>query len=140
MAEETRRRSASGTFPYPVPRTPSMHLDAFRDLCLGLPGATEDLPFGPDALVFKVAGKMFALTNLERTPPTANLKCDPERAVELREAYADIEPGWHMNKRHWNTVGLQGDVPDETIRLLAEHSYALVVAGLPARLRDGIGG
>ena len=117
-----------------------MHLDTFRDLCLGLPGATEDLPFGPDALVFKVAGKMFALTNLERTPPAATLKCDPERAVELRERYADVEPGYHMSKRHWNTVGLQGDVPADVVRQLVQDSYALVVAGLPARLRAEIGG
>lgn len=73
-----------------------MHLDALRDLCLSQPGATESLPFGPDALVFKVGGKMFALTNLERMPPAATLKCDPERAVELRERYADVAPGWHM--------------------------------------------
>ena len=73
-----------------------MHLDAFRDHCLAQPGATEGLPFGPDTLVFKVGGKMFALINLERTSPAANLKCDPARAVELRERYADVAPGYHM--------------------------------------------
>ena len=79
-----------------------MHLDTFRDVCLGLPGATEDLPFGPDALVFKVAGKMFALTNLERMPPAATLKCDPRaRPSSCAEQYTDVEPGWHMNKKHW---------------------------------------
>ena len=106
-----------------------MHLDAFRDHCLALPGAEETLPFGPDTLVFKVGGKMFAL------PPSVNLKCDPERAVELREQYDAITPGWHMNKVHWNTVGLQADVPDDVIRELADHSYALVRASLPKRIR-----
>ena len=117
-----------------------MHLDAFRDLCLRQPGATESFPFGPNGLTFKVAGKMFALLHLDAIPPTANLKCDPERAVELRETYADVAPGYHMNKTHWNTVGLRGDVPNEILRQLAEHSYALVVAGLPARLRAEIDG
>ena len=117
-----------------------MHLDALRDHCLARPGATEDLPFGPDTLVFKVGGKMFALAGLERMPPSVNLKCDPERAVELREAYADVAPGWHMNKTHWNTVGLRGDVPDEVVRELVDHSYALVVASLPARVRAGLAG
>ncbi len=115
-----------------------MHLDAFRDHCLSLAGATEDQPFGPDTLVFKVAGKMFALIGLERMPPAANLKCDPERAVDLREEYEAVAPGWHMNKRHWNTVGLQGDVPSAVIRELVDHSYGLVVAGLPARVRAEI--
>ena len=117
------------------PRLRPMHLDAFRDHCLALPGAEETLPFGPDTLVFKVGGKMFALMGLERLPPSVNLKCDPERAVELREQYDAIAPGWHMNKVHWNTVGLQADVPDDVIRELADHSYALVRASLPKRIR-----
>jgi predicted DNA-binding protein (MmcQ/YjbR family) len=117
-----------------------MHLDAFRTYCLAKPGATEGFPFGGDTLVFKVAGKMFALVGLERVPPAANLKCDPERAVELRETYADVEPGYHMNKQHWNTVGLRGDVPGDVIRDLVDHSYALVVAGLPRRVRDELVG
>ncbi|WP_412062548.1 MmcQ/YjbR family DNA-binding protein [Rubrivirga sp. IMCC45206] len=115
-----------------------MHLDAFRDHCLALPGATEDLPFGPDTLVFKVGGKMFALMGLEKEPPFVNLKCDPERAVELRERYANVTPGWHMNKRHWNSVGLRGDVPGETICELADHSYALVVGSLPKAARAAV--
>ena len=115
-----------------------MHLDAFRDHCLALPGATEDLPFGPDTLVFKVGGKMFALMGLEREPPFVNLKCDPGRAVELRERYDDVTPGWHMNKKHWNSVGLRGDVPGETIRGLADHSYALVAASLSKAARAAL--
>ena len=117
-----------------------MHLDVLRRHCLAKPGATEDLPFGPDTLVFRVAGKMFALADLDGLPPTVNLKCDPERAVALRERYADVRPGYHMDKRHWNTVGLQGDVPGDVVRDLVDHSYALVVAGLPRRLRDGLRG
>lgn len=117
-----------------------MHLESLRQHCLAKPGATEDLPFGPDTLVFRVAGKMFALANLEWIPPAVNLKCDPERAADLRERYADVRPGYHMNKRHWNTVGLQGDVPADLVRDLVDHSYALVVAGLPRRLRADLGG
>lgn len=113
-----------------------MHLDTLRTYCLAKPGSSEDLPFGPDTLVFKVEGKLFALTNLEWIEPAVNLKCDPARAVELREQYAGIRPGYHMNKRHWNTVDLQGDVPGGLIRQLVDHSYDLVVAGLPKRVRD----
>lgn len=115
-----------------------MHLEAFRTFCLALPDVTEDTPFGPDTLVFRVGGKLFALLGLEAVPPTVNLKCDPERALELREAYADVRPGYHMNKRHWNTVGLQGDVPAPLVRELTEHSYRLVRASLPRRIRDGL--
>ena len=117
-----------------------MHLDAFRDYCLAKPHATEDLPFGPDVLTFKVAGKMFAITNLERLPPAVGLKCDPERALELREAYDGISTGPYLNKKHWNYVQLRGDVPDHLIHELVDHSYALVVAGLPRRERERLAG
>ncbi|GAB5536597.1 MAG: MmcQ/YjbR family DNA-binding protein [Rubricoccaceae bacterium] len=113
-----------------------MHLDTLRDACLAKPGVTEDLPFGPDTLVFKVKGKVFALTNVEWLESAVNLKCDPERAVELREQYTGIRPGYHMNKRHWNTVELQADVPSALLRQLVDHSYELVVSGLSKRLRD----
>lgn len=116
-----------------------MHLDDLRQHCLAKPGATEDLPFGPDTLVFRVRGKMFALAGLDAVSPTVNLKCDPERALDLRERYADVQPGYHMNKRHWNTVGLRGSVPAGVVRELVDHSYALVVAGLPRRDRDALG-
>ncbi len=105
-----------------------MHLDAFRDHALALPGVTEDQPFGPDFLVFRVGPKIFALLALD--DDRVNLKCDPEEAVELRERYADVVPGYHMNKTHWNTVGLQGDVPAAEIRAMAEASYGLVRATL----------
>ena len=103
-----------------------------------MPGAVEDQPFGPDALVFKVGGKMFALTNLERMPPAVNLKCDPERAVELRERYRAVEPGWHMNKTHWNTVQLQGDAGADDLRQWVVDSYQLVVAGLTRKARAAL--
>ncbi len=110
-----------------------MHLDAFRDHALALPGVTEDQPFGPDTLVFRIGGKIFALLALDAA--TVNLKCDPEHAVELREGYADVQPGYHMNKRHWNTVGLQGDVPAAEVRAMASASYGLVRATLTKTAR-----
>ena len=115
-----------------------MRLDEFRELCLAQPGASESLPFGPDALVFKVRGKMFALLNLERLPETGALKCHPERAAELRERYAGVAPGWHLNKRHWNDVVLASDVPAPLIRELVGHSYALVVARLTRKERAAL--
>jgi predicted DNA-binding protein (MmcQ/YjbR family) len=115
-----------------------MHLDAYRDLCLGLPHVTEDQPFGPDVLVFRIGGKIFALLGLDRYPPTVTLKCDPERAVEMRALYADVQPGYHMNKQHWNTVGLQGDVPATVLRDLTRHACAVVRAGLPKGVRAAL--
>ncbi len=107
-----------------------MQLDAFRSACLALPEAAEDLPFGPDVLVFKVGGKMFALLSLDNLPPRASLKCEPERAAELRERYAAVTPGYHLNKRHWNTLVLGADVPADLVRSMIADSYRLVVAGL----------
>lgn len=108
--------------------------------CLGRkPGAAEEYPFGDGAAVFKVGGKMFALVHLGDEPGSLNLKCDPGWAEELRTIYPDaIRPGYHMNKRHWNTVALDGTVPAEEILELVEHSYELVVAGLPRRVREGL--
>lgn len=116
-----------------------MELPDVIDLCLSLPGAEETTPFGPDALVYKVAGKMFAITVPEDFPSRINLKCDPERAVELRDEHKGIKPGWHMNKRHWNTVMLDGTVPPKLVRELVVHSYELVVAALPKKAREGLG-
>jgi predicted DNA-binding protein (MmcQ/YjbR family) len=101
-----------------------------RAFCRGFNACTEEFPFGPEASVFKVLGKMFALSALEARPLTVNLKCDPDDAVRLREAHEAIAPGWHMNKRHWNTVTVSG-LPDPMVRELIEDSYDLVVAGLP---------
>ncbi len=120
------------------PSASVVHLDTFRDLCLSHPFVTESLPFGPTALVSKVGGKMFALLSLDEVEATANLKCEPEEAVELRERYAGVAPGYHMNKRHWNTVTLASDVPDAEIRAMVAASYALVVAGLPRAAREAL--
>ncbi len=95
---------------------------------LSKPGTEETTPFGPDALVFKVGGKMFALTSPDEFPARLNLKCDPERALALRDEYESIIPGYHMNKRHWNTLILDGGVPSKLIRELIDHSYDLVAS------------
>ncbi|MFI0236161.1 MmcQ/YjbR family DNA-binding protein [Streptomyces sp. NPDC016845] len=102
-----------------------------RAFCLSFNAAVEDFPFNPETSVFKVLGKVFALSSLDGVPLTVNLKCDPEDAVRLREEYEGVVvPGWHMNKRHWNTVTV-GELPDRMVRELVEDSYDLVVAGLP---------
>ncbi|MFD3559971.1 MmcQ/YjbR family DNA-binding protein [Streptomyces sp. NPDC058686] len=101
-----------------------------RALCLSFNAAVEEFPFNPDTSVFKVLGKLFALTNLDARPLTVNLKCDPEDAVRLRADHEAIVPGWHMNKRHWNTVTV-AELPPRMVRELVEDSYDLVVAGLP---------
>ena len=108
--------------------------------CLSFPGAEETTPFGPEVLVYKVRGKMFALTVLEELPPRVNLKCDPDRAVELRDQYEAIVPGYHMNKKHWNTLDLSGGLPSALVKELIDHSYKLVVASLPNRVRVGLTG
>jgi predicted DNA-binding protein (MmcQ/YjbR family) len=110
--------------------------DELRALCLSLPDAAEDFPFGEDTAVFRVGGKLFAL--LPVSGATVNLKCDPERAIDLRKRYAAVAPGWHQNKRHWNTVTLDGDVPDAALEELVEHSYELVLASLPRKTREAI--
>ncbi len=107
-----------------------MNIEDFRDYCLGLPGATEDTPFGPDTLVFKVGGKLFALTDLN-TFASVNLKCDPIQAVELRDAFDYVLPGFHMNKKHWNTVLIGTGATDAQVRVWTADSYHLVVASLP---------
>lgn len=113
--------------------TPMNH-EAFRSLCLTQKGATESLPFGPDVLVFKVEGKMFATLTLNEQEARANLKCEPERAIALREDYPEILPGYHMNKKHWNTL-LIDYLSDQLIEELVNHSYALVVDSLPKKSR-----
>jgi predicted DNA-binding protein (MmcQ/YjbR family) len=110
-----------------------------RKFCLSQPGAREEFPFGPDVSVFMVAGKMFALSMLARRPLKVNLKCEPELARHLRISYAAVEPGWHMNKRHWNTVTLDGSLPDKLVRDMIEDSYDLVVEGLPRAARKRLG-
>jgi predicted DNA-binding protein (MmcQ/YjbR family) len=101
-----------------------------REHCLSKHGAEETFPFGETVLVFKVAGKMFALTSLDRLPFSVSLKCDPERAVEIRERYPAVQPGYHLNKTHWNTVELDGSVSAAEVRGWIDHSYDLVVKSL----------
>jgi predicted DNA-binding protein (MmcQ/YjbR family) len=111
-----------------------------RDLvlagCSAKPGVVEDYPFGDEVAVFKVGGRMFALVPLGGTPGSASLKCDPDLAIALRGRYPGITPGYHLNKRHWNTVVLDGSVPDEEVLELIDHSYDLVVARLTRAERD----
>ena len=114
---------------------PYVNIEEFRDYCLLKPGATEELPFGPDTLVFKVGGKLFALTDLN-TFASINLKCDPARAQELREQHAYVLPGFHMNKRHWNTVLLGTGATDQQLRAWIDHSYDLIVASFPQARRE----
>ncbi len=115
-----------------------MTLDAFRAHCITKPGVSEDFPFGPDVLVFRVAGKIFALMDVN-TFESVNLKCDPERAIELRERYDGVRPGYHMNKQHWNTIATDGSVPVKLILELADHSYGLIRASLTKKQRDTLG-
>jgi predicted DNA-binding protein (MmcQ/YjbR family) len=110
-----------------------------RKWCLRQAGAIEDFPFGPEHSVFKVAGKMFALSALGRTPLEVSVKCEPELAVFLRHGYPAIRPGYHLNKRHWNTITLDGSLPDGLVRDLIEDSYDLVVSALPRRVREQLG-
>lgn len=102
-----------------------------RDLCLSFPGSEETFPFGPENSVFKVAGKIFALSRLEEQPLRVSLKCEPSLAEQLREAHTAIVPGYHLNKRHWNTVTLDGSLGDAFVHDLVEDSYDLIVSALP---------
>ena len=113
-----------------------MNIEAFREYCLGKPAATEGTPFGPDDIVFKVEGKIFAIAALMEVPPAVNLKCDPDLALELRDRYEQVRPGYHMNKKHWNTVVLDGVIPRDEIRKMIDHSYDLVVQSLPKTKRE----
>lgn len=118
-----------------------MNLDTFYSHCLSHNGVTEHFPFDQDTLVFKVGGKMFALSSLlkwEESSPSVNLKCEPERALELRATYDAIQPGFHMNKKHWNTVTINQDAADQLIKELITHSYELVFKSLPQTMQKNI--
>jgi predicted DNA-binding protein (MmcQ/YjbR family) len=110
-----------------------------RDHCLSYPGAVETFPFGPDTSVFKVAGKMFALSQLDAESLRVSLKCEPALAEGLRAAHAAVLPGYHLNKRHWNTVVIDGSLPEEAIRTMIEDSYDLVVSKLSRGRRRALG-
>ena len=114
-----------------------MNIETLRDHCLAKPATTEGFPFDEDALVFKVSGKMFLLVSLSSKPLTMNVKCDPELAVELRERYPDAVYGaFHMNKKHWNSVNCESALLDNELKEMIDHSYALVVKGLPKKERE----
>jgi predicted DNA-binding protein (MmcQ/YjbR family) len=115
-----------------------MNLETYYEYCLSKKGVTEHFPFDEDTLVFKVGGKMFALSSLlqwEKGAPSVNLKCDPERAQELRAEYDAIQPGFHMSKIHWNTIAVNQDVPDALLKELIDHSYDLVFKSLTKKIQ-----
>jgi predicted DNA-binding protein (MmcQ/YjbR family) len=116
-----------------------MNSAELRDHCLSFTGTEETFPFGPRTSVFKVAGKMFALSQLGADSLRVSLKCEPELAEALRETYPAVVPGYHLNKRHWNTVIIDGSLPDEAIREMIEDSYDLVVGKLPPARRRALG-
>ncbi len=115
-----------------------MHIENLRDYCLAKRGVTEEMPFGPATLVFKVGGKIFLLTNLDTVIDLRmNLKCDPAYALELRETYMDtVIPGYHMNKKHWNTVYANRELSDDFLYTMIDESYALVYRSLPKSIQD----
>jgi predicted DNA-binding protein (MmcQ/YjbR family) len=107
-----------------------MNIEQFREYCLAKKGTSEDFPFDEFTLCLRVMGKIFALTGLDAAHFTVNLKCDPEMAVDLRERHPEIQPGWHMNKKHWNTVDFEGSLDHQTLCNLIDHSYEQVVKSL----------
>jgi predicted DNA-binding protein (MmcQ/YjbR family) len=107
-----------------------MNIEQIREYCLKKKGVTEEFPFDEETLVFKVMGKIFILVSLDSIPLQVNLKCDPEKAIEFREEHEAVQPGYHMNKKHWNTVILDGSIPNRKILEWIDHSYDLVAAGL----------
>jgi predicted DNA-binding protein (MmcQ/YjbR family) len=116
-----------------------MDSEQLREYCLSFRGAQETSPFGPETAVFKVAGKIFALSRLAELPLSVSLKCDPPLAEQLREAHPAVRPGYHLNKRHWNTVTIDDSLSGEMIRNMVEDSYDLVVSKLPPASRRALG-
>jgi predicted DNA-binding protein (MmcQ/YjbR family) len=116
-----------------------MNAGQLRAHCLSFAGAAETFPFGPKTSVFKVAGKMFALSQLDQVPLRVSLKCEPGLAEQLRETHTAVLPGYHLNKRHWNTVIIDGSLADQLIKDMIEDSYDLVVSGLPQARREPLG-
>ncbi|WP_428230397.1 MmcQ/YjbR family DNA-binding protein [Flavobacterium sp.] len=118
-----------------------MNLETYYEYCLSKKGVSEHFPFDEDTLVFKVGGKMFALSSLlqwEKNEPSVNLKCDPERAQELRAEYDEIKPGFHMSKVHWNTISLNGNLSTAFVKELIDHSYELVFKSLTKKIQNEI--
>ncbi|MBC7568188.1 MAG: MmcQ/YjbR family DNA-binding protein [Spirosoma sp.] len=115
-----------------------MNIETLREYCIARPGATESFPFDEVTLVFKVGNKIFALMDTESRPSTLALKCDPERAVQLREEYTTVVPGYHLNKKHWNTITVDGSVRSSELQAWIDHSYQLVRKSLPRAVRDSL--
>ncbi len=115
-----------------------MDVEAARRYLLGKPEAVEDFPFGPDVAVMKVRDKMFATLGQEGGEGRMNLKCDPDQALALRDIFTAVLPGYHMNKKHWNTIKLDGSIPEGEIQRMIDHSFALVVGGLSKKVREGM--
>jgi predicted DNA-binding protein (MmcQ/YjbR family) len=115
-----------------------VNAEALRDYCLSLTGASETFPFGPKVSVFKVSGKMFALSILDQVPLRISLKCEPDLAEQLRATHAAVLPGYHLNKRHWNTVTIDGSLTDQMITDMIEDSYDLVVSALPRSRQEAL--
>ena len=114
-----------------------MNIEDIRDYCLRKPAVTEDMPFGEDTLVFRVAGKIFLLTGLS-AGDRFNVKCDPELAIELREKYPEVLPGYHMNKKLWNTVYMNGSLTNKQLCEMIDHSYNQIFSGLPKKMQEEI--
>jgi predicted DNA-binding protein (MmcQ/YjbR family) len=115
-----------------------MYIDEFREYCLSKKEVTEELPFDENTLVFKVAGKIFAITDIDKFE-SINLKCNPEKAEDLRANYNAIQPGYHMNKKHWNTILNNSDVNDILLKQMIDESYNLVIQGLPKKIKQELG-
>ena len=117
-----------------------MNVEQFREYALSKKGTSEDFPFDEVTLCLRVMGKIFAITGLDSIPFSVNLKCDPEYAEELREKHPEIQPGWHMSKKHWNTVAFEGTLDGQTLRELVDHSYDMVVKTLKKGEREALAG
>lgn len=114
-----------------------MNIEVLREYCISKPGVTEGFPFDQDTLVFKAGGKMFLLIGLNDASKF-NVKCDPELAIELRERYSEVQPGYHMSKVHWNTVHMDGNLTEKQLREMIDHSYWLIFESLPKKLQEEI--
>ncbi len=115
-----------------------MNLEEFREYCLSKPNTIEDFPFDETTLVFKTNDKIFAITGIDNIDLTVNLKCDPDYAIELRERYESIIPGYHMNKKHWNTVTVSSEISDDLFKMLIDHSFDLIVKAFPKKIQNPI--
>ncbi len=113
-----------------------MDIETLREYCLSKKSVTEEFPFGEETLVFKAGNKIFLLTDLGSNPLQFNVKCDPDKAIELREQYDAVQPGYHMNKKHWNTVTVDGSIPHQLLKEMIDESYNLIVQSLPQKIRN----